>query len=284
MADTWHFYPKLMDERQLWISFNESYDDIAESDSRENLLRIEIKLKKPTREGMPTNEEYEKLCALEDIIVDAVCSTNGVFVGRVTYDGRRYYSFYFSCSRSELSSLLHPILDQSGYKARFVMEHDPQKLFYWQMLYPSDDDWQMIRDLLTLDQLNKHGDNKGIARQVFHWVYFTEQEQVDDFSDWLVQECYQFQSVTEQDEQFCVRFYHIGTMRLSDISSHTLKIARSVGELGGEYDGWESSVEKLEVKEEVNTHIDDKEAKGDEVSKEEKVDLIQRFKNWTQHP
>ena len=47
-----------------------------------------------------------------------------------------------------------------------------------------------------------------------------------------------------EDGKSAVRFAHEGTMVLADITHHTLEINREVRSLGGEYDGWETSVEQ----------------------------------------
>ncbi len=37
---------------------------------------------------------------------------------------------------------------------------------------------------------------------------------------------------------------HEGTMELEDITHHTIAINRKVRELGGDYDGWETTIER----------------------------------------
>jgi len=40
-----------------------------------------------------------------------------------------------------------------------------------------------------------------------------------------------------------VRFSHVGTMVLEDITGRTIAIDRKARELDGDYDGWETSIE-----------------------------------------
>ena len=54
---------------------------------------------------------------------------------------------------------------------------------------------------------------------------------------------------TTDDGKFRVRFAHKGTLRLPDITSHTIALRRKASELGGDYDGWETPVCKHRAKE-----------------------------------
>jgi hypothetical protein len=47
---------------------------------------------------------------------------------------------------------------------------------------------------------------------------------------------------TTDDGKFRVRFSNEGTLRLPDITSHTIALRRKASELGGDYDGWETPV------------------------------------------
>ena len=47
----------------------------------------------------------------------------------------------------------------------------------------------------------------------------------------------------DEKEEFVVQYGHSGTMNLGDITHHTIGSDRKARELGGRYDGWETSVE-----------------------------------------
>jgi len=102
---------------------------------------------------------------------------------------------------------------------------------------------QVISDLEVLKVLWKEGDKGTASRQIDHWAYFPSSAAAQQFSQWVQARGYRLDQVdTTDDEKFCVRFFHVGTCELAEISSHTLALRRSASELGGEYDGWETSV------------------------------------------
>jgi Regulator of ribonuclease activity B len=55
---------------------------------------------------------------------------------------------------------------------------------YLDGLYPTSDDWQVISDMHVIEQMEKHGDDTSIARQVDHWIYFPSESLADDFIEW----------------------------------------------------------------------------------------------------
>ncbi|MBB5036520.1 hypothetical protein HNQ64_000754 [Prosthecobacter dejongeii] len=42
----------------------------------------------------------------------------------------------------------------------------------------------------------------------------------------------------------CVRVSHHGTIKIGDISSHSIELGRQAKKLGGSYDGWEAPIIK----------------------------------------
>ena len=101
----------------------------------------------------------------------------------------------------------------------------------------------MIKDLRVLDALRAQGDDEHASREVSHWAYFPDRQAADRFADWLTAGGYRVSGVEQRSVQTEVRFTHVGTMVLEDITHHTINIGRKASELNGDYDGWETSVE-----------------------------------------
>ncbi len=112
-------------------------------------------------------------------------------------------------------------------------------------MYPTPDDWQMIKDLGVLDALRDRGDDSEKSREITHWAYFPDAAAARQFSDWAAAAGYRVaeRQAPETEGKPGVSFMHVGTMTLEDVTHHTITIGRKVRELGGEYDGWEASVE-----------------------------------------
>ena len=197
---------------------------------------------------MPTNEEFQPLKVLEDDLQALVQQHESIYVGRVTVDGHRHFYIYTSDSEAEWSSRLDALVQSRGYPLALVLKADESHEGYWQELFPTEDDWQVIKDLRVIEALEKEGDDGTASRCIDHWAFFPSQSAAEEFSDWAREHGYG--SVTtdiEDDGRFGVRFSHEGTVRLPDITSHSIALRRRASELGGDYDGWETPVCKASV-------------------------------------
>ena len=89
-------------------------------------------------------------------------------------------------------------------------------------------------------------DIKEREREVAHCDYFLQQSAAQQLADWAEQQRYTiaYRGRDEDGEEYLVRYTHVGSMQLSDITHHTISSDRKARELGGRYDGWETSVER----------------------------------------
>ena len=245
MADAWELFPAQMGEHRAFISFNSSFAEIAEQDPRASLLRVRVELKQPTPEGMPGNDEFQELRRVEDLLATAVEAGGGVQVGRLTVRGHRHFYFYVAFAEEKAQGIVDAVGPQVAYELAYAYQQDPEKEGYWKYLYPTADDWQVIRDTRVLDVLTEKGDISSVSRNVAHWAYFATGESAEQFADWAKECAYVVNSIAlTDDNKTVVRFAHEGTMELEDITHHTIAINRKVREFGGDYDGWETTIER----------------------------------------
>ncbi|WP_457351967.1 DUF695 domain-containing protein [Roseateles sp. P5_D6] len=246
MADAWETFPAQMGEHLAYISFNKSYAEIAEKDPRTYLFQVRLQFKRPTPRGMPTGEEFPDVSRVEDLLDAAVVSGGGLEVGRLTVKGHRTFYFYVPFQEQKAKEIVASVSGQTTYQLQYSVELDQAKGGFWKELYPSVDDWQVIGDLRVLDSLRTQGDVAEAPREVSHWAYFPAQSQARQFADWANLNFYAVNSVesTDDKKKVVVRFTHKGNMELADITRHTIAINRKARELGGNYDGWETSVER----------------------------------------
>jgi len=245
MADVWETFPTWIGEHRAVISFNSTYAEIAEHDPRGSLLRARVEFKRPTPEGMPGEDEFHGLTEVKDQLVAAVAAAGGVQVGRLTLNRYRHFYFYVAFQEEKAQEIVDAVGAQTAYELAYAYQQDPKKEGYWKYLYPTTDDWQVIRDSRVLDVLKEKEDISAVSRHVSHWAYFPEQGSAQQFADWAKENLYAVNSVAlTDDNKTVVRFAHEGTMELEDITHHTIAINRRVRELGGDYDGWETKIER----------------------------------------
>lgn len=246
MEDIWYTFPAAMGDDQAWITYNHGYSKVAETDKRNNHLRVRVKIKNPNEYGLPTNEEFPFLKEVDEKLEEGIADIGGVYVGRITVAGYRFFYFYTDTNEIEAKKVVDTVAGSSGYSFEIKWEPDQEKKKYLDELYPTSDDWQVISDLKVLDALADDGDDHNKERNVDHWAYFPTSEDASKFKEWVVAEGYNLKSMelTEDKKQYLVQYSHIGTMNLGDITHHTISSNRKARELNGDYDGWETSVEK----------------------------------------
>ncbi len=245
MIDAWHMFPVTMGEDQAWIVFNNGYAEVAEADPRHYIFRVGVAFQEADENGMPTNEEFPKITALDELLEDNIAKLNGVYIGRVTVRGHRYFYYYLDITEEQLKPVIADAEQKAGYKIEYTYQEDIEKQFYWNELYPIEGDGNEIKDMQVLDALAEHGDNPETKREIMHWAYFTVQNASVGFADWAKEEGYTitYQGAVEKGEGYMVQFSHTGAAHLWDVSPYTVSINRKAAELGGDYDGWETRIE-----------------------------------------
>lgn len=94
MSDHWEFYPCTMGEDQAFISIDIGINDQLSKQSPAKLLKVRLVYKAPSDNGLPTNEEFEPVSAIEDQIHDYADSRGDLYVGRITVAGQRHFFVY----------------------------------------------------------------------------------------------------------------------------------------------------------------------------------------------
>lgn len=248
MSDQWIFFPCQMGEHRASIFFDHGLRDSIDTVAPRQLLKVRVAFKQPRPDGMPTNDEFQNLTALEDGLQALVQRHGSIYVGRVTVDSHRHFYVYTPGSEAEWSSRLGALGESHGYPLAFVLKPDDNHEGYWQELFPTDDDWQVVQDLRVIEALQKEGDDGTASRCIDHWAFFSSQPVAAAFALWTSERGYGAATTEITDDgKFRVRFCHEGTVRLPDITAHTIALRRRASELGGDYDGWETPVCRASV-------------------------------------
>lgn len=247
MSDHWEFFPCAMGEHQASIFYDHGIKDDIDNLPYQFVLRVRVKIKSPNEQGLTTNEEFDEISNLEDLLSDELEKVDCIAVGRVTVDGYRYFVFYTNTEEAKLRDIIDQVADKTQYEMGLLYKSDPEKSEYWENLFPTRDDMQVIQDMRVLDALTEAGDSLEIPRRIDHWAYFKSENDINQFSQWLVQEGFTIQDTNPPDdevEDYSIQFYSTAKPSLREITSITLSLNAKAEELAGEYSGWETSVEK----------------------------------------
>jgi hypothetical protein len=246
MRDNWYTFPTTMGEDQAWITFNDGFAELAETDQRNNVVQVRVTFASDSH----TDEELNALSELDTVLDKLFSETDSLYVGQIMVSDFYYFYFYSSLSPEEINDLINQAADATGFELAYFSEDDPDKSHYWNELYPTSDDWQVISDSRVIKFLIDNGDNPDIRRDIRHWAYFDTQEQVNGFKQWLEQQGFKDIAVEDVgmednlEEKFLVIYAHIGSMSLGELTQYTVASNRKAEELGGRYDGWETDIQK----------------------------------------
>lgn len=241
MSENWEFYPCAMEDTQAFIMFDDGISEIIDKEAPENLVLMILKYKEPDENGLPTQAEYEVVSEIEDVLSEYSEKHGSWYVGRVTVNGLRIYHIFTNQSNDDWQKFAAELCEKYGYEIKVTYKHDPEHTGYWEGLYPTEDDRQVINDMKVIDLLTQNGDDLSAERTIDHWVYFDDEESAKPFIDWAISESYTYEEDNshETDEgEYGVQICHNGTPELYDITYHTITLNRKAAELGGRYDGW----------------------------------------------
>ncbi|PKP79823.1 MAG: DUF695 domain-containing protein [Alphaproteobacteria bacterium HGW-Alphaproteobacteria-18] len=243
--DVWRVYFADMGGQTASIVFNDGIARRINDLPHTHAMKIRVPLKAPRADGLPNKEEAGALGRLDEQLAGIIKAEGGEYLGRVTNNGARWMLALIPPHPRAMEAALQAAAAADGYAPEIHVEADPGKAIYWQDLYPSEDDRQVMVDMEVQAALRDQGDNPEMRREIGHWVYFRDEPTARLFAGWAGENGYQGISAgpAEGNEPlWLVRMTHQGTLQLNDISGHSLAISRHVREIGGQYDGWESAV------------------------------------------
>lgn len=247
MSDHWEFFPCQMGDNIAFIFFDHGIRETIDSFKQDQQVRFDLTYKAPSDKGLPTDEEFDAVSGVEDRITEFASRQNGIYVGRVTTAGHRYFYCFVGVSPEQIETFVDEVSQSTGYTLDTQLLNDPEKKGYWKDLYPTADDWQMILDSRVVEALQESGDINEIERRIDHWAFFKSKSDARTFVSWLEELGFSLESMKRTKllmGEWNVRFFRSDSPELYTINGITYKLRRKAAETGGRYDGWETSVEK----------------------------------------
>jgi regulator of RNase E activity RraB len=217
---------------------------------RTDLIWIWVYMNAPRPDGLSSNEEFEILNSIEDALTERLekdCDAS--LAGRITGDGRREF-YYYGRTPSNLRLLVEQELGSfPGYCSDFDTQPDPDWRQYLDVLYPTEENYQRIKNMAVLGALGEAGDDPEIVRPVWHYVFFDSDDGRKRFIGWSKDNGFQESERVRTDGpgklepgMVCVVRSH--SVRPDEIDNYVLEVFGAAKQFGGEYDGWETRVEK----------------------------------------
>ena len=245
----WTFYFSNVDNHLSSISTDLNLVSIAPIKDQENVIYVSIKMLSPKNNGLSDSNEAEKLWKIEDEIIanlDAY-KLNYTFVGRLTSNGFRDLYFYSENGNFE-EAVVEIMTKYPDYKFAFGIDEDKSWNGYFNFFYPNLKQYHIIQNRRIVEQLEKAGDNLTDEREVFHWIYFNNQDDLEKFVEFVEARNFKINVKEKADpstnDKYVLSISRTDKVGYTDIDEYTLKLFEKAVELNGDYDGWETSVEQ----------------------------------------
>jgi len=246
----WTFYFSNVNDKLSSIATDLNLIKIAPVNGQDNVVYVSIKMPNPREDGLSSNEDADDLWQIEDEIINAFDNNklNYTFAGRLTSNGFRDLYFFGENTilmEKEVSSTMTAFPE---YEFDFGHKLDKEWSGYFDFLYPLPRQMQVIQNRRVLEQLEKGGDDLTKAREVFHWIYFKTQNELDQFESFTTSLGFETKNKgkTEQPNEykFVISISRVDKVGYDEIDKYTLELWEKAQELNGDYDGWETSIEK----------------------------------------
>lgn len=254
MSENWGSYFADMGGYTASIVFDDGISSKINSIQLPMALRLKLSLREFREDGLPTSDEGKRISQLDEQINAAIVKAGGIYLGRVTVNGVRWVMSLVKQDCKDLVNELKLLAASAKYQMQVFTEEDQEKEIYWKDLYPTPDDRQVMLDMQVLDSLAQHGDDHILERPIHHWLICNSRQDAEKCAEKLDKKVFRDTKVEKISQgllrkaKWCVLTTHIGTVLLNDITKHTIQLARLAKETGGEYDGWETPVMKIENK------------------------------------
>ena len=246
MPEDWDFYFCRVNDVLASITLDLSLRKVVPDLSKPDLLWIWVYFKSPRPDGLSDSSEFDTLIKIEDKLTETLESKfNAILSGRITTDGRREFYFYGSHSDAFDSVVVDALALFPGYEFDSGFQKDPEWKQYLEVLYPSDENLQRIKNRSVLDVLERKGDTLEAPRDIFHWIYFRTKSDREAFWTAIQLLSYRLESTPENaggDFPFGLCIVRLQSLKQDDIDEAVIELFRCAKEFQGDYDGWETKV------------------------------------------
>lgn len=247
--EDWDFYFSNVDDIIGSFYVDLGLAKVAPLTDKPNLVWITVKMNNPREDGLSSNEESETLYAVEDRIQEFISKNhNAIYVGRLTSNNNRDFYFYFGDTTLYDKTISEAMVAFPSYTYDFGIKEDPEWSSFSDFIYPNPRQFQSIQNHRVVDNLQKNGDPLTKARQVDHWIYFKTDNDRSEFLKRIEPLKFDIISGDEKtsfgDFPYKLHIARIDKVDFDSVDDYVLDLWEFANECNGDYDGWETSVEK----------------------------------------
>ena len=246
----WAFYFTNVDDKLSSIATDLNLARVAPIKGQESVVYVSIKMQDPKEDGLSSNEEADKLWEIEDKIIAEFDKHKLVytFAGRLTSNGSRDLYFFGEDTILMEKHISSSMASFPSYEFDFGHKPDNEWSGYFDFLYPLPRQMQAIQNRRVLEQLTNGGDDLTKEREVFHWIYFKTKKELNQFEIFTKNQGFKTlkkgKAANADKYGFVIQVSRIDKVGYNEIDTYTLELWERAKALNGDYDGWETSIEK----------------------------------------
>ena len=237
MAD-WIFYPytTASGDPGSVLMDQEAARGVRPRDFRHRAV-LHLDLRRPRSDGLSTPGEAKTLSAIEDEVVPLVCADGrSLFVGRTTASGRRDFYFYSGDPAALEADVRAAMARHKGYTYEIEIAEDAGWSSYFDVLRPSGEQMNFIKNRRLRDDLAKQGDDGTAPRAIEHLVKALSTEARDLFVGIVEGDGFTVLSSEAEEDGFRVEVSRVD--RVDEIDTVSGPLFALCERLGATYDGW----------------------------------------------
>ncbi|MCD9189314.1 MAG: DUF695 domain-containing protein [Pyrinomonadaceae bacterium] len=222
------------------------YTNMAPIESKSYLITVTTFMNNPGKDGLSSNEESDVLNKIEDYFIESINKEfDSIYAGRLKYGGKILSYFYSSTSekiQDTIDKLKHNFPD---YRFEYSIKEEKDWRAYFEVLYPSPFEMQVIQNGRVVENIESHGDNLQKERQVDHWIYFQTGDDRENFLKSI--EGNNFEIVNKDktnfgDSPFSLQLSRIDKVDYESVNEYVMYLWQKAQEFNGNYDGWETFI------------------------------------------
>ena len=210
------------------------------------MVYVRLYMNQPRPDGLSSREEFDTLMHIEKCMGASLCGEGVGYVGRNTSGGCRDFYFYASTTQDWQAKVDRALSTFRHYKYDTGTREDAGWSTYLNFLLPGKVDRERIENRRVCQTLERHGDMLTAEREIDHWSYFQSPEAVDAYLAEVTASNFQVRDRPVNGERtlrFGAQIWRVDVPSYGNIDDITLPLSKAAERHGGEYDGWECSVE-----------------------------------------
>ena len=231
-----------------YVSIDLGYLRLLPIPEKGNTLRVLVSLTAPKEDGLPgTNEKIvlDKIGQALNESINAVIDAS--YVGFIASDKQCGFYFCIGSIFMQEQAIYETMLHFPEYQYETYVIEDDNWDVYTGCLFPSYQHYELVQHSSVITQLEEGGDPLTKPRSVDHWFYFRNESDRENFIESVCREGFHIEEYYEDhpgEWPFGVQISRVDLVDRQNLFKYAPHLWNLAYEHYGNYDGWETSVEK----------------------------------------